>query len=301
MKFSQLTSLVCAGALLLTVSPGLGLTRVPKDYPAGNSNATVSGQQNLSSLVAIYQNDIALLATDPEQHEVSQEKVEVDQSIVSEISRLAGQPPTLASISEAVREILQNNPERAVPVTAAALSLLSSLNVPPEAQVAVIATAIQTVNGRAPRHAEDIAILIGFAVQIVDREQRNDVLRQLRNLAISQMPDSERPEYAFALDNALEQYSVVFQQGASEELLASIREFLPEAEMDAFTEFGDFLLVDYSSMNFYSGDAMLVSPFGTGGLFIGTNPGNLNEFPSPPEEPTPTPAPTAQPTPPPAS
>jgi hypothetical protein len=294
---------------ILAVQPLFALTQVPKDYPeqdeqSGSGEIAPTNDQ-LARLVAIYQNNVALLATDPEQHEIKVQEVEVDQAVVEEVRRLAGDPLTLEGLVRAVAQILRETPERAVPVTAAALFLAgpNGLDLPGQSQVAIVARAIQTINGRGPNHTEDIAILIGFAVQRVPAEERNDVLRQLRSLAIFQMPDGQRVEYAFALDTALEQYQVVFQNQPSDEFMRAAMMFLPEAQMDAFTDFGDFLAVDFASSAFYSGDAILVPPFGSGGLFFGNNPGlvldptlPLQEEPVTPPQPTPTPQP-----PPPAS
>ncbi|MFV0416545.1 MAG: hypothetical protein ACK5NG_09290 [Chthoniobacterales bacterium] len=297
--------------LIGTVPIAYSLTQVPRNYPKQDSpppQLAKNEDQLMGIVTAIYQNDVVLLANDPKRHEVLLKDIKVKSDSKEQVRLDAGTPPTLASTTAAVGKILRANPKQAIDTTAAAFSLLgpSGLNVSPQSQVSVAASAIQSINGKGSNYLDNLAIIIGLAVERLPEKKIASTIRQLRSLAISQIPEKRRIDYTFALDKALEEYRVVVQQNSVEKFGAASRDFKGA---------DDFKGLDFKGQDFkgLAGDflpdpqeeptiipyPLLLSPFGTGGQTPYDNPGFVIDeiTETPPPSPTPTPTPTPSPTP----
>ncbi|MFV0336783.1 MAG: hypothetical protein ACK5LK_00870, partial [Chthoniobacterales bacterium] len=174
--------------LIGTIPLAYSLTQVPRDYPKQDSPLPrlAKNEDHLMGIVtAIYQNDVVLLANDPARHEVLLKDVKVNSAAKERVKTSAANPLTLASTTTAVGEILRANPKEAVETTAAAFSLLGpqGLNVSPQSQVSVAASAIHAINGKGSNYLDNLAIVIGLAVERLPQEKIAPTIRQLRSLA----------------------------------------------------------------------------------------------------------------------
>lgn len=271
------------------------MTRVPRDYPQQDTNKPAANSNDLSSTVAIYQNNVVLVATSPENHEVQAKKLTVDPKVLQALRDAAGENPTLESLIAALQSFIKQNPNAAIPATFAAFSLAQSLNLV-NAQTSLVIAAIQALDGRTASYTDDVATLIGFAVETASEDKRSDVLRQLRNLAINQNPTGQT-DFAYSLDQALAQYNIVEPKQGNPDLLLALNDFLPseglgDSEEDELAlkqdtvmniKFEDKLIQQYGLGNTDSGEngAAVVSATDASGISnTDSNPSPINGNPA---------------------
>lgn len=296
----RLTLAVATFAIGLGISPSVqALTYVPLDYPQQNQVGETQSAE-LPKTVAIYQNEIVLLAANPEGHEVQVKKLSVDPALVSSLSSQAGSPATLSGIIGALQKRLKANPQSAVATTIAAFKVARNAGLNGKAPISIVAGAIEALLPGYPTYAADVAALIGFAVAASPEEEQSEVLRQLRDLVLTQFGKRGEAEFAFSLDQALVEYGVVVPKFGTDNFLAEVAAIYPDGGLagissDVFET--NTALFQIENGVYSPGDgATLVAPFTGGASGTPGNPGtagNGGGAPPPPTPPGPPPAPPA--------
>lgn len=299
------TFTVVALAIGLGLAPNShALTKVPRDYP-DQSSEKPANSQDLPATVAVYQNDIVLVATNPDTHEIQSKKLAVDPAVLKAIREKAGIPLKLEALIAALQSFIRENPNAAIPATVAAFLLAQNAGLEGSPESSLVIAAIQALDGRTASYADDVATLIGFAVESSPVENQPEVLRQLRSLAIAQNATG-RIDFTVSLDQALAEYNIIEAKSGGEEVLLALNDFLPDQEQGDSTEeeLNMKLEMNMAEAGIFDSDggATLPPPFGQsgvaktfdgGGSPISGNPASQTNISGPNAEPTPTPAPPA--------
>ncbi len=263
---------------------------IAADYPtAPASGATASNKSQLSQLVALYQNDVALLANSDKNYSEVIRKTKPDSAVQDKLRKLAaedGGALTVESLALAVTAMIKATPENSNVILASAIALLVDLPGGPsqENRVVLGKAALLGVPREQSRSSYHVALIIGVSASGLEQSDITKTVIALRRFALGDLPDSRQIDDAVTLDGALVTEGILSPNAATEEFVMLARDFSPfGAETDAGSS---------DSGGEFSGSQGAINQGGSTGAGGGS--GNTSD--SDPT-PTPTPSPTATPTP----
>lgn len=271
-----------------------GLTEVPKQYPVGEEPLAQATENDIESLVAIYENNIVLLAGG-EDYAVSLADIQVDPALAAALANAAGTPPTLEGLINGLTAAIEADPKSGVPAVLAAAAVIKASG---DSEIKgsgldVLAASVRVISEQpeAGTTAADVATLITFAADKAPVEHRAELIRSLRSMAVSQINPEDQADYALAVDSAMAGLKSLNAAKANEQLLALAKSRLPNRnEGDVIDDPFDFLNDGAFGLGFPGWDAfgdLELTGFSTG---FQNPPVGSTPFLSPPV-PNPTPVP----------
>jgi hypothetical protein len=289
-----------SGLMVVTTTAALALSTVPGSFPAGDTSA---GGSDSNNVVVIYENnDVGLKTTLPDAIAEQLAAQPINNEIIQELMASISAPVTAQKIANALAAYIAANPANAVSATAMAILIANRAGLGVDNQVSIIASGVQALARLGNGNIGNIATLIGFAAQLAPSGDRAAVIADLRQIALSNMPEGTTTERALALDSFLVQSNVFEVINIPAEIMPVLMAQANQSNMvielltpfsSLETEVGQIAAAATTAGEGFGGNV-----FGSGGAIdTPDNPGGVNNLLPPSVEPTPTPQPTPGPTP----
>lgn len=280
--------LVVVLALLILGQPqASAIIIISSDYPMGGVSGEMGQATNkaqLSELIALYNNDVALLINPEEVYSKAIKEALPDPETEKKLRDRASARSdglTLQSLSAAVSDMVKASPQDAHLIMASAIAMLSELpggdsadNRITLAQTALLAISPQVKDG--PQYA---ALIIGVAAKGQNSAELARTVIALRDFANSGVPRDQQIGSIIVLDEAMVAEGILRPVMATPEFVGWARAYAATTPV--------------SDNSGFSGDQGATTTGGLGG-FGGSSggSGNSGSNPTPTPTPTPTPAPT---------
>lgn len=259
---------------------------VATDFPTENGGVGLgqaTSKSQLSDLVGLYSNDVALLVASDENYSDAIKETVPNSAIEEELRKraLAGSDSlTMQSLASAVSEMVRAAPQNAPLIMASAIALLSDLpgGDSPANRITLAQTALLAIPPDQPNGADYAARVIGVTAKGQKGGEVAQTVISLRDFSTSGVPVDQQVASTLSLDEALVSEGVLRPTIATPEFVT-----LAQAYSTAPVPATGF-----------SGDQGVTNAGGFGG-FGGSSGGSGNSGgnnPSPTPTPTPTPAPT---------
>ena len=179
---------------------------VAADYPMNQVNAgtQATGSGQLSQLVSLYANDVALMANSDEEYSKAISEAKSDPAVEAQLQKLAG-TLTLESLTEAVATLVKATPENSLVIMASAVNLMSNLKggLSVENRVVLGKAALLAIPDGTEKSAFYAALIVGVAAQGQEQADITSTVISLRNFSLSDLPESKLADAASILDAAL--------------------------------------------------------------------------------------------------
>jgi len=256
------------------------LVLVSSDFLPKTAPETTADPAQLSNLIALYKNNIALLINPEKDFSKSLQDIPVDPALIEKLRELAlanGGDLTVENLAEAVGLLSAETPQRTPAIVAAAIALLEKVTGGNSLENRIVLAKAALINippgeKQAPTLAAQV---IGQAVQGGNQKDLAAAVLALRGFFLADFPADEQTDAVVSLDQALVSEGILAVVLAAEEFADKARTTLNNPDSDAPT----------------SGDPDPVND-GTAGAFGGSGGGSSNSGATPTPSPTPTPLPT---------
>jgi hypothetical protein len=293
--------LALVAALSASVQLAPAVIRVQRDYPMqGGAGEAVSDQDRLASLVALYRNDVVLLANPEEAFAKEIRETRGNPATMEKLRSLSttnGEKLSAGALATSVAAVVRQNPQNAPSVVASGLELLSNdyKGLTLDERFTVASGGIKGIPYEVSNRPQLIAAIIGVSVRGMKQADATKLVRQLREFAIYDTPfsnvdskggyasvpsaapegdtvDGEKAGFALALDQALVEAGILS----------------PFPADPAFVAMASNFATDQLAETFFSGDQGVINQgalFSPGGAGSSGGSGNTGNQPPPPEPP----------------
>ncbi|GEM_PF-1309409 len=270
-------------AVMATVAlqSGFAVIKVPRDFPLELTNGDeAAGRDHLAKLVAVYRNDVVLLANPEEAFAKEIREMTGTPAFREKLLKLAaagGGQLSAESLGTAAAALTRQNPDEAPRIMASALELLSegSRPVSVEDRSVVGRGVISGIPYNLKNRPELIASVIGVGARGLKQTASTDVVRRLREFAIYDYPIGERDFKGDDPASPSGSQSLTSTQAAQalalDQALVDAGILSPYVATPDFLVMADNFAADQLEETFFSGDQGVINQ---GAFFAPGSPGS---------------------------